>query len=433
VAGADLGRAFDVQRASAVVGRAEGADIRLADPTVSQFHAELHSGFDRITVVDLGSTNGTRVGDTLLERGAVPSGAMVTVGSSVLRVELASALRTEASRSMSFGSLVGTSAPMRELFAVLERLARTDLGVLLEGETGTGKEVAARAIHEKSRRASGPFVALDCTTIPPTLAESVLFGHERGAFTGASERRVGIFEAASGGTILLDEIGDLPIDLQPKLLRVLERREFVAVGSTRPKPIDVRIVSATWRDLRMMVNQNLFREDLYQRIVQARVRLPTLGERRDDIGPLVQHFLAKIPWDVTAARSIAPDALAVLAARTYTGNMRELKHTVERVAMLAEGSTITGADLAFERMLAGESRSSQATDTPRTSQPPPRGEDIEAYKDAKRTVIDEFERGYLARLLERAGTNLSKAARLARVDRQTLRELLVKHGLRAEE
>jgi DNA-binding NtrC family response regulator len=335
---------------------------------------------------------------------------------------------------------------MRELYAMLERLARTDLTVLIEGDTGTGKEVAARALHELGRRKSEPFVVLDCTAIPPNLAESVLFGHEKGAFTGANERRIGLFEAAHGGTLFIDELGELPVDLQPKLLRVLERREVVAVGASKPRPVDVRIVSATWRDTRTLVNQGTFREDLYYRLAQARVRLPTLMERPEDIKPLVQHFLAKIPWDVEAARAITNEALESIATRSFPGNVRELKTTVERVAMLAEGATIGSGDLAFERILAVERGRSAPRGMRMSALPPQPGSQpgsqpqlpdfdddaIEPFKEAKRTLIDDFEKGYLARLLARAGTNISRAASLAGIERQSLRDLLKKHGLRGE-
>ena len=429
--GIDAGRVFEVKSARAVVGRSADADARLADPTVSQFHAELRAAANGIVVVDLGSTNGTRAGSIAVRDASVPTGTMVSFGSTTARVEVIDGATVPRSNALSFGGLVGGSEVMRELYAVLERLARTDLALFLEGPTGTGKEVAARALHEHSRRAGAPFVALDCTTIPPTLAESVLFGHERGAFTGANEKRIGIFEAAANGTLLLDEVGELPAEMQPKLLRVLERREVLPVGSTKPRPIHARIVSATWRDLRSLVNKGAFREDLYHRLAQARVRMPSLAERVDDIGMLAEHFLANIPWDVTAARAIAPDALALIEARTYSGNLRELKNTVERAAMLAAGSVITVADLTFERLLASEQRAAESR--PIAASPSDAPSEIEPYKDARREMLDAFERGYLERLLARAGTNLSLAARLARVDRQTLRELLSRHGLRGTE
>ncbi|MDB4994383.1 MAG: hypothetical protein JWM74_1815 [Myxococcaceae bacterium] len=450
VEGPDTGKTAVLSSTRAILGRAASSEMALSDPTVSQFHAELRVEDGGVMVVDLGSRNGTRAGDVVLKSGIVPFGAELVLGSTKVKIEQGERYSPERSGATSFGGLVGSSAIMRELYAMLERLARTDLTVLIEGDTGTGKEVAARALHELGRRAAGPFVVLDCTAIPPNLAESVLFGHEKGAFTGANDRRIGLFEAAHGGTLFIDELGELPADLQPKLLRVLERREVVAVGASKPRPVDVRIVSATWRDTRTLVNQGTFREDLYYRLAQARVRLPTLMERPEDIKPLVQHFLAKIPWDVEAARAITNEALESIATRSFPGNVRELKTTVERVAMLAEGATIAPGDLAFERILAVERgrtaprgmrmsalppQPSSQSESQRASQPslPPSADDaIENFKDAKRTLIDDFEKGYLARLLARAGTNISRAASLAGIERQSLRDLLKKHGLRGE-
>jgi DNA-binding NtrC family response regulator len=320
--------------------------------------------------------------------------------------------------------------------------------VLLEGETGSGKELAARGLHAAGARAKAPFLVLDCTAIPAQLAESVLFGQDGGTnasarakddgtFSAVSERRAGIFEGASGGTVFFDDIGELPFDLQPKVLRVLERREVVPVGATAARPVDVRVVSATRRDLRTMVNCGRFREDLYDRVAQARVRIPSLAERTDDVKPLVQHFLSRIPWRMKAARAIDGAALEAIAERSFPGNVRELKAAVERAAMLAEGATITADDIAFERLLTVEHARGQGAEVPAPEPPdgghvatePPLGR----FKEAKRTLIDEFEKAYLARLLARAGTNISRAASLAGIERQSLRDLLRRHGLRGEE
>jgi DNA-binding NtrC family response regulator len=325
---------------------------------------------------------------------------------------------------------------MRALYLVLERLARTDLSVLLEGDTGTGTELAARALHDASPRNGRPFVALDCTAIPATLAESVLFGHEKGAFTGATARRAGVFESVAGGTVFLDEIGELPLDLQPKLLRVLERREVVPVGATHPVTVDLRVIAASWRDLRAMVNAERFRQDVYHRIAQARVRLPALSERRDDIRPLVMHILATLPFATPAARAISDEALEMLALRPYPGNVRELKYSVERLAMLADGPVITASDLAFDRRLEAERLRTDLTEAPPAASSRPASPDaspIEPYKDAKRTLIEDFEREYLERLLARTGMNISQAARLAGIERPSLRELLKRHGLHGKD
>jgi len=429
-AGPEAGQSFPLARRVAVIGRSPAADVRLTDPTVSSFHFEASAVPGGVHIVDLESVNGTLYGGARLERAILPSGAMLNVGRSIVRLDLDAPFAPEATDIPQFGELRGASRPMRELFSMLERLCRTDLGVLIEGQTGTGKELVARALHDKGRTANGPFMVLDCTAIPPTLAESLIFGHEKGAFTGATDRRIGLFEAAQGGTIFLDEIGELPIDLQPKLLRVLERREVQRVGGSKPIPIQVRVLCATWRDLRAMINQGKFREDLYFRLAQARVSVPSLRERPDDIPLLVRYFLSKIPRDVQAARKIADDALEELARRDYPGNVRELKSTVERASMTAAGDVITNADLAFERMLTGQRV--HAPTAPQPSIPPASGE-LGRFKDVKRTLIDEFERDYLQRLLLKTGNNLSRAAQIAGVERHHLRDLFRKHGLRGDD
>ena len=433
VKGPDAGVTAQLARRVSVLGRSEAADFRLSDPTVSSFHVELSCAPYGIHVTDLESANGTLYAGARVERAVIPSGAMLNVGRSVIRVDVDVPFAPDASRLPAFGELRGGSVAMRELFSMLERLARTDLSILVEGKTGTGKELVARALHDESPRRSGPLVVLDCTAIPATLAESTLFGHEKGAFTGANERRVGVFEAAEKGTIFLDEVGELPLELQPKLLRVLERREVVRVGSTKPHPVDVRVIGATWRDLRAMINQSKFREDLYYRLAQARVTLPALRDRPEDIPLLVQHFLtnlgARLPRDVQCARAIAPDALEELERRDYAGNVRELKSTVERAAMTAAGDVVTKTDLAFERLLTGQRHHPPAVSSALSGP----DADLGRFKDKKRTLIDEFERDYLQRLLARTGNNLSKASALAGIERHHLRDLFKKHGLRNDE
>ncbi len=439
VAGPDKGMHKVFAQARCLVGRSAGCDLRLTDPTVSSFHLEVTADEQRggIAVSDLSSRNGTLYAGARLEKALVPAGATLEVGSSVVRVDLDAAFETQVADLHAYGELRGRNTAMRELFGTLTRLARTDLSVLIEGQTGTGKELAARGLHDGSHYGTGPFVVLDCTAIPSTLAESVLFGHERGAFTGATERRVGIFEAAEGGTVFLDEVGEMPLELQPKLLRVLERREVVRVGSTSPRPVQVRVISATWRDLRQMINVSRFREDLYYRLAQARVSIPPLKERADDIPLLVYHFLQRLPPNSQGARAISQEALAELVRREYAGNVRELKSTVERAAMMAEGAVITSADLAFERMLSGERTRAPSSVTSAGSSPSTAPADPNApltpFKEAKRTLIDEFEKDYLQRLLTRTGNNLSRAAGLAGIERHYLRDLFRKHGLRPDE
>jgi len=435
VKGEDQGKTMVLARRASVIGRSQAADFPLTDPTVSAFHVEVSAVEGGVHVTDLESVNGTQYAGARIERGIIPSGAMINLGRSVIRLDHDAPFLAPAHDLPAYGELRGASVAMRELFSLLERLSPTDLSLLLEGATGTGKELVARAVHAESRFAQGPLVVLDCTSIPATLAESTLFGHEKGAFTGATDRRAGVFEAAEGGTVFLDEVGELPFDLQPKLLRVLERREVIRLGSTQPRPISVRIVSATWRDLRAMINQGRFREDLYYRLAQARVCVPALRDRVEDIPLLVHHFLSRLPRDAQCARSISSEALQELARREYAGNVRELKSTVERAAMTAAGDVITPADLAFERMLTGQ-RSSSRFDSPKPSVAPPPSatpSELGKFKDAKKMLIEEFERDYLTRLLQRTGNNVSRAATLAGIERHHLRDLFRKHGLRDED
>ena len=402
-----------VQSGAAVVGRAEGADVRLSDPTVSQLHVELDATDAGVVVRDLGSHNGTRAGAIGVTNAVVPSGTKLFLGDATIEVRVGASTPIERSKASSFGGLVGASLAMREVYIRLERLAPSALGVLVEGETGTGKELAARAIHDSGPQKDGPFVVLRCSAIPPDMANAVFAGEG------------GVFRAAAGGTLLLDEIADLAAPLQAKLLGAMDR-----AGSALP-----RIVATTARHLRALVNSGAFREELYFRIARARIRLPSLAERPEDVKPLVQHFLSTLPWGVPAARAIESDAREAMAQRSYAGNVRELRSAVERAAALAEGPSITLADLAFERAL-DEGRRAGTHHVEVPSDPPIAMDDdgsaLEPFKEAKRTVVDEFERAYLDRLLARAGKNVSRAAALAGIERQSLRDLLKRHGLRGD-
>lgn len=416
------------------VGRSRVADLVLADGTVSEFHLEVSAHEGGVEVKDLDSWNGTYFAGARIHRAVIPSGGMLSIGESTLRVDLSNEPDKPRPERASFRALMGKSTAMRELFGLLERLAPTDLSVFIEGPTGSGKELVARAIHEESARAHQSFVVLDCAALPASVAESVLFGHAQGAFTGAIAAREGVFEAANGGTVFLDEVGELPIDLQPKLLRVLERREVVRVGENKPRPAAVRVLAATWRDLRRMVNQGQFRDDLYYRLAQSRVVIPPLSERREDIEILVHEFLRRLPRKVAAARSISQEALSELASRQYPGNVRELKNTVERAAYMCDGPVIRPHDLAFERLLErgqvpiGAEANAELIDP---DELPP--ESVHDFKGAKRTAVDDFEQAYLQKLMTKTSGNITTAASLAGIERHYLRSLLKKHGLRSPE
>jgi transcriptional regulator with GAF, ATPase, and Fis domain len=301
-----------------------------------------------------------------------------------------------------FGALVGGSPVMRELYARLEAIAPSDASVLVEGETGTGKELVAEALHQASRRAAGPLAVVDCGALVAGIAEAELFGHVRGAFTGADRDQPGLLEAAHGGTLFLDEVGELPPAIQVKLLGVLERRRFAPVGSTRARELDVRLVAATHRNLGREVNEGRFRADLFYRIATVRVAVPPLRERVDDIPTLVAEMLAEerdarpeLPAQLSAI------VLARLQSRSWPGNVRELRSAVER---------------ALSNLDAGDTA------------PGPAGE-IETYAVARNRGIAELERRYLLAVLERSQLNVSEAARLAGVDRRNFQRLLRRHGI----
>jgi len=412
LAGPDAGLVFETRGERTVIGSHESAELRLADPTVSRFHCEIVVGTGGVVVRDLGSRNGTVVNGVSVLVGHLPTGCVITLGRTQVHFEVCDGVvRLETSTRERFGMLVGRSRATAALFAALERAAACDLTVLLQGETGTGKDVAAGSIHQESERRDGPFVVVDCGAIPPNLIESELFGHRRGAFTGAVTDRAGAFESAYGGTVFLDELGELPLDLQPKLLRALERREVRRVGGTDYIPIDVRVIAATNRNLRAEVNAGRFRADLYYRLAVLDITVPPLRERADDLPLLVEHMLATLGVldDPKAAWLRAPHVATSLGAHPWPGNIRELRNYIERC-------------VAFETQLpidAVEPEDPMALLDP--TQP------LRVVRDRWTRLM---ERTYFARLLELQDGNVAAAARAAGVDRVHLYRLLGRCGLR---
>jgi DNA-binding NtrC family response regulator len=394
------------------VGTAADCQLVLRDPAVSRYHVELRHAPDGVALADLGSRNGVWLGGVRLERALVPVGTRLGLGASALLVEDAGAEAATAAADapVELPGLVARSEAMRAVARLVARLARVGTSVLIEGETGVGKEVVARAIHEAGPRRAGPFVVVDCGSLPPTLIASQLFGHERGAFTGADARRAGAFERAQGGTLLLDEIGELPLELQPALLGVLERRRFTRVGGAAELDADVRVLAATNRDLRAEVNAGTFRADLYYRLAVARVLIPPLRERLDDLPGLVESFVEKltgVPGENPLAASM--DALR---QHRWTGNVRELRNVVEAALVLGR------VDLG---------------DASPTGSPAPAGAPdgpLGPYRDARAEALQRFEVAYLTRLISESGGNVSEAARRAKMDRPYLSTLLKKHSLR---
>ena len=423
VDGPSRGATASVTTGGARVGAAAGNDLTLADPTVSRVHCELTQRGDALVLRDLGSTNGTWVEGVRLRDGDVPPGAIVRVGSSAFRVDVGEEPAfVELSGRASFGELVGASLEMRRLYAVLERVAATDATVLVEGETGTGKDVLARSLHAASTRASGPFVAVDCGAIPENLIESELFGHVRGAFTGATSDRKGVFEEAHGGTLFLDEIGEMPLTLQPKLLRAIESRSVRRVGSSAARAVDVRIVAATNRPLARCVNDGSFREDLYYRLAVVSLALPALRTRRDDIPLLARHFHSALAGaDGAAVNELPPDFVARLVGRSWPGNVRELRNFIERSVSLG--------------ML-------EARAPGRPSRPPP-GAPLPALdgmialelplKEARQAWVESFESVYVRDILRRCGGNVTCAAERAGVSRRFLQRTIARLGIRPAE
>ncbi|HLL24653.1 MAG TPA: sigma 54-interacting transcriptional regulator, partial [Kofleriaceae bacterium] len=311
VSGPDAGLVRDIESAAIRIGARRGNDVQLSDSKVSGLHCEIRLDDRGYRLRDLDSTNGTYVSQLRINDVYLQPGAQIALGSTRLKFEpLGDSVEIELSDTDRFGSMIGRSVKMRELFARLEKLARSDATVLVTGETGVGKELVAEALHDHSPRAKGPFVVLDCGSIPPNLIESELFGHERGAFTGATSSYAGAFERAHGGTVFLDEIGELPLPMQPKLLRVLERKEVRRVGGSKTLEVDLRVVAATNRDLGVEVNRGRFREDLYYRLAVARVHVPPLRERKDDLPLLIEHILATTPGGETA--SIAQETIDLM-------------------------------------------------------------------------------------------------------------------------
>jgi DNA-binding NtrC family response regulator len=404
--GADAGVVFSSSGARTVIGTDASADFVLHDPTVSRFHCEITLADGRALVRELESSNGTRVDGVSIVRAFLPINATLVLGETKLRFELrARQLEVPLWPDDRFGALVGRSTPMRALFAVLARAAQSDVTVLVEGETGTGKEAVAESIHRESGRSEQPFIVVDCGAIPPNLLASELFGHQKGAFTGADSARTGAFEAAHGGTLFLDEIGELSPELQPQVLRALEAREVKPIGQNRYRPIDVRVIAATNRDLRAEVNGGRFRADLFYRLAVLQVRIPPLRERRDDLPLLVEHMLAQLqPPDPDPVR--APGFLKELERHTWPGNVRELRNHVERCLAL-------GRRLPFSP----QGRTPAAGSAIDTTQP---------FKEAKLAA----ERRYLEKSLQLHDGNIAQAARTAELDRVQFYRLLWRHGLK---
>ncbi len=412
VAGSSRSIALGVEPVT--IGRDPACTVVLDDRKVSAIHLELVATARGVLLLDKASRNGTFVGGVRLVEAYLTDDARISVGDTTLVFEPANAERLALGRERSFGPLVGASPSMRIFFDRLSRAASTGLTVLVTGETGTGKELAAHALHDASVRRRGPFVVVDCGAIPAGLAESQLFGHERGAFTGASERRRSPFVEASGGTIFLDEIGELPLDLQPKLLRVLAERRVKAVGASAYEPVDVRVVAATRRDLAGAVNAGSFRSDLFFRLAELRIELPSLRDRVEDIPLLLQAIFTEL-GDPHATKRVPEHAFERLFRYAWPGNVRELKSAASAALALAEPSGPVDPSAYLGALGIGGDGSAALEALP--------------YHDARRFVLDRFEQAYFARHVADTEGNLAEVARRTGLERAHVRKYVRRHEL----
>jgi transcriptional regulator with GAF, ATPase, and Fis domain len=432
IEGTSKGCKFDLSNNDVVIGKKGESDFVIEDRTVSRRHVEIVREAESFLLRDLKSTNGTFINDIKVKEAYLAPGDVIRIGNTRIEfIAFDEKVQIEPSERTEFGSVVGTSRKMRQIFSLMERIAPTTSTVIVEGETGTGKEMVARAIHDHSDRKNKSFVVFDCSAVAENLIESELFGHMKGSFTGAVGTRRGAFEEANNGTIFLDEIGELSLELQPKLLRALEQRQIKKVGSNDTVNIDTRVICATNRNLRKEVSEGNFREDLYYRLSVVKIYLPPLRERPDDIAALIERFLANGKFNIKAdgklhVTRVEDDALKMMTRYQWPGNVRELLNVLERVVPLVADDAIKGQDLAyvFQELEREEDEATEKISEVDTSLP---------FKDAKQKIIDGFEKDYLTSLLRRHHYNISKTAREAGIDRKHIRNLLKKHGILDEQ
>lgn len=407
VAGPDKGAEADFGKDTVQVGASKAADFVLSDPTVSRFHLKIDTDGDRFLLIDVGSTNGTYLGSHRIREAHLTEETTINLGNTTIRfAPLSEAARVQLPTRVRMGPLLGKSRGMRKVYSLIERVAGSSMPVIIEGETGTGKELVARCIHQHSPRGDAPFEVLDCGAVPENLVQSELFGHVRGAFTGAEYNRPGLFERSDGGTVFLDEVGELKLDLQPQLLRVLENNEIRRIGDNKGKPVDVRVVCATHRSLRKLVNQGLFREDLYFRLAGCKIALPPLRERCEDVPLLIEHFLQLYceRSGQDAPVRLSEEMIASLSRRAWPGNVRELFASVHRLCLGLEEA-------------AG---SEEGLPEPTASSP-----NIVPLQQER----ERFERQYLRNLMARYPQDLNGAAEISGMHPKSLARLLRKYGI----
>jgi transcriptional regulator with GAF, ATPase, and Fis domain len=417
--GPDAGKRATFGAEEVNVGSLPANDLALTDTSVSRYHLRVAGGANGFVLTDLDSTNGTYFGPLRIREVTVQHAVDLRLGDTVIRLApLEDEVEVPLHATERYGTMLGRSPQMRALFAQIGPVATAESTVLIEGETGTGKEILAEEIHRASRRKGEAFIVLDCGAIPEHLIESELFGHVRGAFTGATADRTGAFELAHGGTLFLDEIGEMSIVAQPKLLRALETRQVKPVGAGRYKPANVRIIAATNRDVRLAVNEGTFRADLYYRLSVVRLRLPPLRERPEDVELLADMFMGESWQRLLPGVPVPPlsrETVQRLLAHRWPGNIRELRNFMERVALMARSGSSQAPDLDLTPAPASAAAPAVPVDVP--------------YKDAKMRWIDQFEVAYVAELLRQNNGNVAGAARQAGVDRTYFFRLIRRYGI----
>jgi len=420
VSGELQGRELMIDRDVFTIGSGPNNDLVIHDSTVSRQHCEIEMSPDGYRIRDLGSTNGTLVQGVRVTEAFLGQGTEFQLGETrVIFCPLQETMEYALSEEETFGSVIGRSVAMRRVFYQAQTYAPTDSTVLIEGETGTGKEILAEEIHRHSNRRDRPFIVIDCASLAKEIIESELFGHEKGAFTGATVTRTGAFEHADGGTVFLDEIGDLVPELQPKLLRVLEKREIKRLGSNERRSIDVRIVCATNHRLRAEVNAGRFREDLYFRLSVAHIEIPPLRKRKEDLPLLVEKFLTDFGGEEVLLQVEDFDkTMQAFRNHEWPGNVRELRNLVE-IACHSGRRPIDLAVFLYPGRVRTEEEDRTRVDY-RADRP---------FKEAKNELIAEFEQQYLRDLLRAHNGNVSKAAREAGIERAYLQRLIRKHGI----
>jgi DNA-binding NtrC family response regulator len=413
ISGVDLQKTFAIGGKEVTIGSQQDNYCVLNDPTVSRYHAVIEETGRGYVLRDLGSTNGTYLNEIRIKEAYLEYGSVIGLGNTRLQfVPLEERVEIPPSEEDYFGDVFGRSLEMRRIFTMLKKISPSDITVTIEGETGTGKELVARGIHSSSQRARGPFVVIDCGSISKNLMESELFGHEKGAFTGATQTHRGAFEVAHGGTIFIDEIGELGLEMQPKLLRVLEQREVRRVGGNEVFKVDVRVIAATNKDLISEVQKGRFREDLFYRISVVRIHLPSLRERGEDIPLLAQQFARELsgPYGGGGDMAVSAEALEILRHYHWPGNIRELKNIITRAMAMGNGKVLRLRD--FIMPLSSDER----TQAP-------------SLDSLVGRTLEEIEKAAIAKTLEVHGGNKSAAARVLGIAYSTLYEKIKKYGL----